>query len=387
MKKPKVLAVVDYYLPGYKGGGPILSVSRMVKALGSSVDFCVFTRDRDLGDTSPYDGIRADDWNLTLGAPVYYASPKNVSRAGMLKAISDCNPDVIYVNSYFSKTTRIALWLRRMGKLKGIKLVVAPRGEFSKGALRIKSIKKSAYMAVADKLGFHDDVLWHVSTEHEKCDALAVIERDPKVYVMAPDIVDVSELDSASIVKPIKQPSRAEFCWISRVAPIKNLVGSIEALMTVAGDVTFVVYGPAEDGDYWSACQEAAAKLPPNVKFEYRGGIPSTEVRKSLSQHHFFLFRTFGENFGHVIPEALAAQCPLLLSDTTPWLDLDAKGVGHVLQVDDDEAWRQAVQRFVDMDDATYRVASAKCLDYLRNRSFARDVADNANLFERAMAS
>ena len=32
-----------------------------------------------------------------------------------------------------------------------------------------------------------------------------------------------------------------------------------------------------------------------------------------------FTFPTRGENFGHVIPEALSAGTPIILSDQTPW--------------------------------------------------------------------
>jgi len=49
----RILILTDYYLPGYKGGGPMRTLSTMVDRLGDEYRFRVLTRDRDLGDTEP----------------------------------------------------------------------------------------------------------------------------------------------------------------------------------------------------------------------------------------------------------------------------------------------------------------------------------------------
>ena len=49
---------------------------------------------------------------------------------------------------------------------------------------------------------------------------------------------------------------------------------------------------------------------------------------KNLFEYHFFILPTLGENFGHVFIEALAAGCPLIISNRTPWLELEKKGIG-----------------------------------------------------------
>ena len=109
---------------------------------------------------------------------------------------------------------------------------------------------------------------------------------------------------------------------------MKNLIGAIEMLKQVEATVNFDVYGPAEDEAYWAECRAAAEALPSNIKFQYRGSLSPMDVPKTLAQYDLFLLPTLGENFGHVIAEALSAGLPVLISDTTPWRDLAEKSIG-----------------------------------------------------------
>ena len=68
------------------------------------------------------------------------------------------------------------------------------------------------------------------------------------------------------------------------------------------------------------------AGLPSNVRVAYGGVVAPDEVTAVLRRHHLFFLPTHSENFGHVIVEALAAGRPALVSDRTPWTDLEAAG-------------------------------------------------------------
>ena len=60
--RPVILATIDYYLPGYKGGGPLQALANMVSRLGDTWEFKIVTRDRDLGDASAYPGVPEGCW-------------------------------------------------------------------------------------------------------------------------------------------------------------------------------------------------------------------------------------------------------------------------------------------------------------------------------------
>jgi glycosyltransferase involved in cell wall biosynthesis len=379
----RVLAVVDYYLPGYKGGGPAVSVSRLIQGLSSEVEFAVFTRNHDLGEAQPYADVPAGTWFAKEGVRYYYAKPNELGLFGMLHAIRSAKPDVVYLNSYFSKLTRVALTLRWLGLTGKTSCIVAPRGEFSPGALALKAGKKRAYLAAARAIGFHRGVTWQVSSEHEERDTLAAAGVCLKRFIKAPDVA--LTVIGPEVVKPTKVSGSARFAFISRISPKKNLLGAIESLRQVQGEALFTIYGPIEDAEHWSQCEAAIASLPPNVRCEHAGGIPSSEVAARLEEHHFFLFPTLGENFGHVIPEALNAGCPVLLSDQTPWLDLDSENAGWVMPLDARAAWTSCVQECVDMDTTRYLEMSEASRAYVRRIAERGSSSDESRrMFEYA---
>ena len=105
-----------------------------------------------------------------------------------------------------------------------------------------------------------------------------------------------------------------------------------------------------------------------------------------MSARHFLVLPTRGENFGHVIHEALVAGCPVVLSDTTIWTGVAKAGGGWAIPLAKETAWHAALQECVDMDLARYReMASA-------SRAFASVVAAkqesvkvNIEMFRRAV--
>ena len=76
---------------------------------------------------------------------------------------------------------------------------------------------------------------------------------------------------------------------------------------------------------YWEKCQRIIDDLPENIQVKYNGTIGHEKVVREMASHDLFFLPTLGENFGHVIFEALAAGCPILISDQTPWRNLEKR--------------------------------------------------------------
>ncbi len=58
--------------------------------------------------------------------------------------------------------------------------------------------------------------------------------------------------------------------------------------------------------------------------------VPTDMVQTVLQQHDLFLLPTMGENYGHVIFEALSVGCIPIISDQTPWNIIEEKHAGFV---------------------------------------------------------
>jgi glycosyltransferase involved in cell wall biosynthesis len=89
--------------------------------------------------------------------------------------------------------------------------------------------------------------------------------------------------------------------------------------------------------------------MPSNITVDLAGAVPHEQVRQTLLAHDVFLLPTLGENFGHVIAEALQAGCPVVVSDRTPWRGLQDLGVGWDLPLGDLRAFTRVLQHCADM--------------------------------------
>ncbi|MBZ5586525.1 MAG: glycosyltransferase, partial [Acidobacteriia bacterium] len=133
--------------------------------------------------------------------------------------------------------------------------------------------------------------------------------------------------------------------------------------------VDFDIYGPIEDGSYWQECQNLIGRLPTNIQVQYKGMIPHRQVYTALSRYDLFLFPTLGENFGHVIAEALLAGCPVLISDQTPWLGLEGMGVGWDRPVSEPARFREVLQRCLSMGPEEHAAMRARAARFGAKRA------------------
>src|SRR5207237_2843779 len=72
-------------------------------------------------------------------------------------------------------------------------------------------------------------------------------------------------------------------------------------------------------------------------------------VSEVLASYDLFFMPTLNENFGHALLESLAAGCPLLTSDETPWRGLAAAGAGWDIALDRESDFRAVIERVIAM--------------------------------------
>jgi glycosyltransferase involved in cell wall biosynthesis len=354
VSKPNVTIFADYYLPGYLAGGPIRSVSNLVEALGQEMDLRVITLDRDLGAIEPYPYIQAGEWQARGKAQVCYLAPKDVS-LGRLKTLllgrRAC--DGIYLNSFLSPTfTLKVLLLRRLGSLGKIPILLNPRGELAPSALAQQPAKKQAFIAAARLLGLYRHLDWHATNADEVRFIRTIWGKGTRVHVASN--IPAAPAVLAGGVRGRKVPGKLSACFLSRICTVKNLDYALSILAEVRETVELSIFGPIEDEQYWEKCQSIIATLPANIAVNYRGPAAPPDISHVFQNHDLLILPTKGENYGHVIAEALREGCPVLISDKTPWRNLTASRAGWDLPLDHPESFRDAVTKCVRMDDATY---------------------------------
>ena len=377
---------MNYYAPGFKAGGPVRSVTRLVDRLRDEMGFVVVTRDRDLGEREPYFPGCGTAWSSVGGTPALYVAPEDLVLARWCRLLSQIPHDVVYLNGLFAKTSRLTLWGRRLGLLPPRPVVVAPRGEFSAGALGLKSLKKRAYFIAARIAGVHRSVIWQASNPAERAEIISGIRAAGGVA----DDIHVAPNVAGSVPEAVadrpKEAGRARLVFLSRISPMKNLAFAISVVALSPSPIELDIIGPIEDAAHWNACLELVNRLPGHVRVRYLGNLAPDAVPLALSQYDALILPTLGESFGHVIVEAMSAGCLPMISDRTPWRGLREQRAGWDLPLEK-ERFAAAIAELVDMDGAEFREWSLRALELGRRHERDADaVAAHRTMFMHVLA-
>lgn len=355
------MILCDWFLPGYLAGGPIQSIANLTAHLKDDFHFKMITTDRDFKSDKPYSDIKTDQWTEYNGREVFYVSPEKMTPAFILTLIQSTPHDVIYLNSLFSKLFAIyPLKWKRQAKLKS-KIILAPRGMLGDGALAIKAFKKKLYLNLAKKLGYFNDVLWQSTSSQETDEIKKQISRQA-------EIVEVSNLPGLAKSELIldKKKNELRMCFLSRISEKKNLKFAVEVLQGINhGNIVFDIYGPIEDGIYWKACLKESLKLPENIQFNYKGILKPEQVGVAISSYHVLFLPTHNENYGHVIVEAFQHGRMVLISDQTPWRDLENNRVGYDISLNNKDKFRLALEQLLAIEQEEFQQRVKACYDFI----------------------
>ena len=380
--RPGVLVFVGGYLPGYKYGGPIQSVSSIVEALGNRVRFLVVTSDRDLGDKQRYCQVPHDaSWMRVGSAEVAYLDVTCSLHNWIRKVrtiMQNAQIDTIYLNSFFSfRFSIIPVWLVRVSLKQPVRVVIAPRGEFSIGALGIKRLKKRVWLMLGRLTHFYDGVIWHATGDMEAADIRREMGRNSDVQVAHPIALGSARLGGVERGSLAEEHGPLRVVFFSRISPKKNLLYALDVMGRAGISAAFDIIGPIEDNAYWQQCQSRIAALPSRIVVKYLGGLSHEEALRRLYAYHVMLFPTMGENYGHVIEEALNAGLAVVTTDQTPWTGLEAARIGWSLSLSDIESFVTAMQQLAAGCYGSWNGLRERAKNYLALRDDGDILADN----------
>jgi len=348
----RVLILTQYYLPGVKGGGPIQSINNLIDNLSDKLDFRVITSDRDFGDVSSYPDIEPGVWVRHNNAQIFYVNREiNIYRQ-IRKLLQSNDYDVIYLNSLFSfKYSIYPLLLSYLKLTQKKSIILAPRGELSHGAMKFKYQKKRTFLFISKLLGLYKNIFWHATSESEKKNIEDLFKKTHEISIIG-NMVKNNVPKLKESVK--KEKDKLKVVFISRIHPKKNLLFALRIFNNITGEIQFDIYGPIEDSAYWNECKRVINELPQNITVEYKGIIKHDNVIKIFSLYHIFLFPTLGENFGHVIIEALLGGCPVIISEKTPWRDIPLNNAGKIIALNDEKGFIKAIHYYLSLDNNEY---------------------------------
>lgn len=229
--------------------------------------------------------------------------------------------------------------------------MVAARGMLNPQAFSVKGSKKKTFLGVAKIFKLYKNVTFHATNQDEADHIKACLGTHVAVKI-APNLPRT--IENTSIIKKQKH-AITRFVNIARISIEKGTLKTIEALQDVKHEMILDLYGPIYDELYWDKCKQSIQKLPENIKVTYKGILPSEAVPRVLSSYDFFVLLSEGENFGHAILEGLMAGCPVIISDKTPWKDLQSKDIGWDLSLDHTSEIISSFEQAIQMSSDQYR--------------------------------
>lgn len=350
--KPKtILIVISNYLPGFKLGGPVASISNLINNLSDCYNFKILTSDRDFGDKKPYPNINTGTWLKKDNYQILYVKRNLFTLYYLIHFINRTPADILYLNSFFDPLFSILLVIsKKIALLKIENLFIAPRGELFKEALAFRKLKKKIYLIFARIFNLYNNLFWHSTSIDEKYSIIESIKINPDKIRIATIISNsfnekeaIEQIESIPIIS--KDNTTLRIVFLSRVSKDKNLIFALKVLQQVKCDVIFDIYGPIEDNYIWDSCKEQIKNIPKNINVSYLGIVKRENVKNILLSYDLFFLPTFRENFGHIIVESLSVGTPVLLSDKTPWRNLEEKGWGWDLSLDNPQLFIETIHK------------------------------------------
>ena len=340
-EKSRVAVFCDFYLPGFRAGGPPISISRIVES-ERDAEVRVITRDREAPHENPYPSALPREWTRCGNALVAYLRPGATDWPWVVRQLRQWKPDLLYFNSLHSPWfSLLPQFLHRIRALPASNVLLAPRGEASAGAQALKKAKKASARPLIKLLASHP-LTWHASSDREESDVRAWWGNSwpshHRVLVIANPGPEAAPMPSRP---PLRM--RPRIVYASRIDPMKGLHDLIEGMCQVSVAADLHIHGTVTDHDYWRKCQNLVRSLPANIECRYLGEYLPSNALQILSDADLFVLPTRGENFGQVIAEALSVGCPVAIPKTTIWTSI-AHTCGYVVESPDQIAC--AVHKF-----------------------------------------
>jgi glycosyltransferase involved in cell wall biosynthesis len=341
--KPRIVILIGAFWPGHESAGPNQSVRAMCEMLSDEFDFLLVARDRAFGASEPL--ARSDNWRDLGWAKIHYLPASRKGVKGLAALLRRTPHNAVFTNGFFDKDFTIPLLVaRRFSKVPPTPVVLSPRGEFSRGALSLKSWRKIAYRRMAKGLGLARDVTFHVTSEEEENDTRVEFPNNR-----------IERITNARPIFPLPSHQPANLfraAFLGRISPVKGLDVALEALALVTERVDFTIYGPVSDPAHWAYCEKLIAALPANVTAHRDGELTNDAVPAAMAAKDLMFMPSRSENFGHAIFEALAAGTPVLIGDRTPWRGLTEMKAGFDIALPAPRALAAAVDRLAAMSQA-----------------------------------
>ena len=269
--------------------------------------------------------------------------------------------DVVHVHALWEDVQHRAM---RAARRRGVPYVVSPHGMLATWSLRQGGLKKRLYLALRLRSNLQHAAALHFTTAEEARQTGPLKLRPPSlVEPLGLDLTEFATLPPTGTFRN-RYPElagRPVVLFMSRLHAKKGLDLLVPAFAEAVeadagGDARLVIAGP-DEGGYEAVVRGLVERHGLAGRVTFPGMLRGPDRVAALADADLFVLPSYQENFGIVVPEALAAGTPVVVSDQVNFAEhLAGQDVGEVVPCDVD-ALAAALARW--LGDAGLRAAAA----------------------------
>ena len=282
-------------------GGPARTVPALCSALGELRQDIVLYTSCDNGE----------DRERFMGENSMKLLPNTGYRAFSRALRNGPNGSLIHDNGLWLGANYAAY---RFARQRGIPLVITPHGMLEPWALQHKKSKKKIAWHMYQKRMLHYAEVLHATGE-----------------------VEADNLRSLGFSQPIAViPNGVEYPQVlpcPRQKGEKGLENLLRAWAQVVRDGWILHIAGYDQNGYGAQLRRLAEELAVNASVRITGALGDEEKWQHYVDADIFVLPSFGENFGLVIAEAMAAGLVPITSKATPWRMLEQQDCGWWIDV------------------------------------------------------
>jgi glycosyltransferase involved in cell wall biosynthesis len=213
------------------------------------------------------------------------------------------------------------LWLpanhsaARVARRRYVPLITTAHGMLTSWSLGHKSWKKKLALRLYQRRDLEAAGVLHATSRMEADSLRAFGLRQPLAVLPF-------GIDPPPLAAPLKEPPVREVLFLSRIHPVKGLLNLVKAwaVLRPAGWRVRIV-GPDEVG-HRADVEREIRSLGLQQEFIFGGQADAVSKWAIYRGADVFILPSFTENFGVVVPEALACELPVIATKGAPWAEL-----------------------------------------------------------------
>jgi glycosyltransferase involved in cell wall biosynthesis len=233
------------------------------------------------------------------------------------------NISIIHNHGLWTQPNHVAA---RVARQLEIPLVVSTHGMVAAWALQHKAWKKRLGWWAYQRADLEQACVIRATAEHEVLAIRRLGFRQP--IALIPNGIEIPDR-----AEPANGKDPRVLLFVGRIYPVKGLLNLVKAWAAVRPQGwRCVIAGPDEAG-HKREVEAAIGDAGLGSAFSFPGAIDGNAKWDLYRSADLLVLPSFTENFGLVVPEALACGVPVITTKGTPWKSLQAWDCGWWVDV------------------------------------------------------